>query len=43
MENYKCLELKNGYGLGIATEVDRVPDWHEDFKRQRKYSVEICC
>ena len=32
MENYKCLELKNGYGLGIATEVDRVPDWHEDFK-----------
>ena len=30
-ERYKCIEIPNGHGLGIATLTDEIPDWHNMF------------
>ena len=27
-DNFKCIEMENGYGLGIATKTKHEPEWH---------------
>ena len=39
MSCYQCIELENGYGLGIATKTDVEPDWHRLFKREARSIV----
>ena len=36
---YYCLELTNGYGLGIATKTNRLPEWHEQFNATRDFLI----
>ena len=31
-EDYQCIELPNGHGLGIATQIEEKPKWHIDLE-----------
>jgi len=30
---YQCIEISNGYGLGIATKTKNIPTWHDELKK----------
>ena len=34
---FKCLEMRNGSGLGIATKAAQAPTWHEEFRNQQEF------
>ena len=35
-QEFKCLEFKNGYGLGVASKVKEVPVWHRELEDRRE-------
>ncbi|GEM_PF-1632547 len=35
-QEFKCLEFKNGYGLGVASKVKEVPVWHGELEDRRE-------